>query len=61
MCKAQNKKVELLNEGQNRTFTSSLDNAEKMKAHGLLPLLKIYAPRNILLVFSFIDLNQKLD
>lgn len=29
MCKAQNKKVELLNEGQNRTFTSSLDNAEK--------------------------------
>lgn len=58
MRKPQNKNIKLLNEGQNRTFTFSLDPAEKMKVHALLPLLKLYAPRNTLLVFSLINKSE---
>lgn len=55
MCKPP-KKTKLLNEEQNRTF--SLDPAEKMKAPPLLTLLKLYAPRITLLVFSFINNSE---
>lgn len=58
MCKSQNKTMELLNEGQNRAFTFHLDPAEKMKAHALLPLLKLYVPKNNLLVFSFFNNSE---
>lgn len=34
MCKPQTKTTELLNEGQNRTFTFSLDPAEKNEGSG---------------------------
>lgn len=59
MSKSQNKNIKLLNEGQNRTSTFSLDPAEKIKAHALLSLLKHYVPGNTLLVFSFI-INSEL-
>lgn len=58
MCKPQNKNIELLNAGQNRTFTFSLDPAEKIKAHALLPLLKLDIPGNTLRVFSFINNSE---
>lgn len=59
MCEPQNKNIEHLHEGHNRTFTVSVDPAEKMNAtEAVLPLLKLYAPRNILLVFSSINNSE---
>lgn len=40
---------------KDRTFTFSLDPAEKMNVHAILPLLKLYAPINILLAFCSIN------
>lgn len=59
VCEPQNKNIEHLHEGHNRTFTVSVDPAEKMNAtEAVLPLLKLYAPRNILLVFSSINNSE---
>lgn len=59
VCEPQNKNIERLHEGHNRTFTVSVDPAEKMNAtEAVLPLLKLYAPRNILLVFSSINNSE---
>lgn len=58
MCKPQNKNSELLNEGQNRTFTFSLDPAEKKRLMFYCLCINFISQEILCLLFSFISNSE---